>query len=44
MGIRARLALCCDCGSLCDYLKRQEVKSSVCSSKRLQIDIEIIKQ
>lgn len=36
--------LLCDCGSLVDHLKVQHVRSTVASSKRLEIDIEVIRQ
>ena len=36
--------LLCGCGSLVGHLKVQHVRSTVSSSKRLEIDLEIIRQ
>jgi phage FluMu gp28-like protein len=44
LGFDVRLILLSDCGSLVDYLKKQHVQSSVTSSKRLEIDLELIRQ
>ena len=39
-----KLVLLSDCASMIDWLSRQQVSSSVSSSKRLDIDLEIIRE
>ena len=44
LGFKVRLHVLCDCASLVEHVARQSIGAAVAQSKRLAIDVEIIKQ
>ena len=44
MGLDVSLVVYSDCGSLVEYLQRQQMGTAVTSSRRLEIDLEVLRE